>query len=311
MDEHVLNKKAGRRTIWASVLLGVLLIATKLTLGILGRSQALVADAIHSVTDFITDVFAFFGLMYAFKAEDRDHPFGHGKIDTLMSLLIGIAMLLAGLWLGFDAARTAFGGHATAPTWLALAGAVLSILIKEGLFQYTIRVGSRIDNQSLVANAWHHRSDALSSVAVVLGVIPALINPAWAVFDALAALIVAAMIFKFGLDVVVPAFRSASDAAPSTEKLREIEQVAYSIDGVRNAHDIRARYYSNRLYVEIHIIVDPEITVAAGHEISRAVRHAINTQVSNILDVIVHLDPDDPEHARHFHGEPFMPSRGK
>lgn len=297
-------ERSGRLNILVSVVCNAILVGIKLALGVLGRSQALIADAIHSMTDFATDILAFFGLKYAFKDRDEDHPFGHGKIDTLMSLLIGIAMLLAGMWLAYESIMKIVTGESLQPNFWALAGALSSIVIKEGLYQYTYRVGKEIGNNSLIANAWHHRTDAISSVAVLVGVIPGLINPSWAVFDAFAAILVAGMIFKVGIDVVIPAFRDVSDAAPSDEEIEKIRRVVYTVDGVRNAHDIRARYYSNKLYVEVHVMVDPEITVREGHEIAAKVRRKLKHELSNILDAIVHLDPDDQSHAHHHEQEP-------
>lgn len=287
------SRKTGTITVWVGVVCGLILIAVKILLGIIGKSHALIADAFHSISDFLTDILAFFGVLYAFKGEDKDHPFGHGKIDTLMSLLIGIVMVLTGIWLGYEAATNIITGDLSRPNVWALMGAVISILVKEALFRYTHYVGIKIGNQSLIANAYHHRSDVLSSLAVVVGVIPAVINPDWAVFDALAVIVVAGMIAKMGFEVVIPAFRHASDAAPSDEQIEEIKRVAASVEGARNPHDIKARFYSNKLYTEVHIAVDPNITVQKGHEIADMVRDKIMAEIDDILGVIVHVDPDD------------------
>jgi cation diffusion facilitator family transporter len=156
-----------------------------------------------------------------------------------------------------------------------------------------VRVGRRIGNQSLIANAWHHRSDALSSVAVLCGLVPAIYVTSLAILDPIAAALVSLFIIKVGFDIVVPAFRQASDASPSAETITEIQRTAASVDGVRDAHDIRARFYSSRIYAEVHIVVDPLMTVADAHEIGVAVRKKIRAEVKNMLDVIVHIDPDD------------------
>ena len=272
-----------------------LLVAFKIALGILGRSQALIADAVHSVSDFITDFFALAGLQYANKSADHDHPFGHGKIETLMSLLIGIAVLLTGLGIGYNAFGALLGGDFPKPTYIALIGALASILTKEVMYQYTVRVGRRIGSQVLVANAWHHRSDAISSIAAAIGIGVAVVYPDWAFMDAVAALVVAVFILKVGHDIVVPAFRAASDASPDAETIGEISAAAMSVEGVRSVHDLKARYYANKIYVEVHVVVDPGITVRHGHAIANAARESIFTGVEDILDVIVHVDPDRSE----------------
>lgn len=287
----VVGHRSGLKTIWAGVVGNALLIAVKGILGVVGRSQALLADAVHSVTDFATDILAFAGLRYSMKDSDRDHPFGHGKIETLMSLFIGLALLAAGVWIGYAAVVSFFADTSKSPNAFALLGAVISILIKEGLYQYTVRVGRRIKSQVLVANAWHHRSDALSSIAVIAGVGAAILNPAWGFMDAIAALAVSLLIIKVGVDVIVPAFHSAADAAPAQERLEDIHRVAESVEGVQNAHDIRARNYAGMLYVEVHAVVDPNISVKAGHDIANDVRDKVRELVPDILDVIVHIDP--------------------
>ena len=290
-----IKKRKGNLAVWLGIIAGIFLIGGKLVLGILGRSQALIADAIHSVTDFITDIFAFLGLHFAFKKEDSNHPFGHGKIDSMMSILIGVSMLLAGIWLGYDAVMKLIKGEMMVPNQLALFGAIGSIVIKETLFRYTLKVGKEIKNQSLVANAWHHRSDVYSSVAVVVGIVPALISPELAFCDSLAAVVVSIMIVKAGYDVVRPAFLSTIDTGPNQEIVKQIQDISMEVEGVIDAHDVRGRYYSDQLYLELHIVVDPQITVAEGHLIAVKVVDTIKEKMDNILDVIIHVDPDDSE----------------
>lgn len=286
------KSRAGRIALWFGVIGNALLIVVKTVLGVVGRSQALIADAVHSVTDFATDIMAFAGLKYAEKGKDKDHPFGHGKIETLMTLLIGITLVLVGVWIGYSAAVSVFFGSLESPTYVALIGALISIAVKEWMYQYTVRVGRRIKSNVLIANAWHHRSDAVTSVAAAVGIGGALLHPSLSFLDPLAALLVALFIIKVGFDIIIPAFQSAADAAPEQSKLDEIRATAESVDGVRDAHDTKARQYASKLHVEIHIVVDPGISVAEGHSIADSVRDAILNGVEDILEVIVHVDPD-------------------
>lgn len=289
-------KNSGKRTVWASLAGGIALVAIKLYLGIVGRSQALIADGIHSLTDLASDALAFFGLVYTFKEADENHPFGHGKIDTLMSLLIGTMMVMAGVWIIIENIQAIIEGSTPAPTYLALAGALASIVIKEGLYQYTHFVGKKIGSQSILANAWHHRTDAISSVAAAIGILLTLVNPAWLFFDMIAAIIVAILIIKLGFDIIIPAFKSASDIAPGDETLERIRSEAVKTEGVLGAHDIRARYYSEKLYVELHVVVDGDLTVRQGHAIAVKVRKRLKQDIDQILDAIVHIDPHDDPH---------------
>jgi cation diffusion facilitator family transporter len=288
--------KDGGKTVVASLVGGLFLIAAKLGLGIVGRSQALIADGIHSITDLFSDGMAYFGLIYGRKEADSNHPFGHGKIDTLMSMLIGTMMVMAGLWIIIGSIEDLVAGEGSIPNYLAVVGAIASIVIKEGLFQYSYLVGKRIRSQSIVANAWHHRSDAISSVAALLGILPALFNPDLYFFDIIAAMIVAALIIKLGVDIIVPAFKSASDIAPDNEKLDDISSLAKSIDGVIGVHDVRARYYADQLYVEMHVVVDGDLTVRQGHKIAVEVRRRLREDKDIVMDAIVHIDPHDDPH---------------
>jgi cation diffusion facilitator family transporter len=179
------------------------------------------------------------------------------------------------------------------PTTLALFGAALSIALKETLYHYTVRAGRRIKSQLILANAWHHRSDALSSVAVLLGVGCARIKPEWHIFDAFAALLVSFFIIKVGLEILGSSLHELSDAAPGPEILDEINQCSLSVDGVMDSHDLRVRTSGGRYQIEIHIIVDALLTVAQGHRVAKAVEKCLMDTVEDLDKVIVHVDPSE------------------
>ena len=169
--------RAGQRVTWVGAVANTLLIALKFSAGILGHSQALIADAVHSVSDLFTDAIVLLGLRIGGKAPDEGHQFGHARIETLASAIVGLALIATALYLGIDAVLNIYRHTEYHPTKLALIGAGVSIVLKEALYHYTVRTGRRIKSQLIIANAWHHRSDALSSVAVLLGVTGTLINP--------------------------------------------------------------------------------------------------------------------------------------
>jgi cation diffusion facilitator family transporter len=179
------------------------------------------------------------------------------------------------------------------PTMLALFGAAISIALKEILYRYTLRAGRRIKSQLVVANAWHHRSDALSSVAVLLGVGCARIKPEWHICDAFAALLVSFFIIKVGLEILGSSLHELSDAAPGPEILNEINQCSLSVDGVIDSHDLRVRTSGGRYQIEIHIIVDALLTVAQGHRVAKAVEKCLLDKVEDLDKVIVHVDPSE------------------
>lgn len=272
-------------------LVNAFLIILKFFAGILGNSQALIADAVHSVSDLFTDAVVLFGLKIGQKAPDEDHPFGHARIETLASAIVGLALIATALYLGIDAALNIHRHTEYHPTWLAMVGAGISIALKEALYHYTVHTGRRIKSQLLVANAWHHRSDALSSVAVLLGVAGTQIKPSWHILDSFAALLVSFFIVKVGLDIFRKTLREFIDTAPRPEVISRIRQCSLSVEGVINSHDIRVRTSGGLYQMEIHIVVDGQLTVTEGHKIAKAVESCLTEEVEDLDRIIVHVDP--------------------
>jgi len=267
------------------------LIVIKFAAGIFGHSQALIADAIHSISDLFTDAVVMFGLWRGRKPPDESHHFGHGRIETLATATVGLTLVGAAFYLGLRSASDLYSGTIYHPTVLALVGAGLSIAFKEGLYHYTVRVGRRIKSELVVANAWHHRSDALSSIAVFIGVSVARINPRLHYFDAIAALLVSLFILKVGFEIFKKALAELSDTAPSTEIQDRINRCACSVKEVMGTHDLRVRTTQGRYQIEIHIVVDGRQTVVEGHAVAKAVERCLICDITEIDQVIVHVDP--------------------
>ncbi|MEA3231700.1 MAG: cation diffusion facilitator family transporter [Thermodesulfobacteriota bacterium] len=273
------------------VCVNILLIGIKFIAGIIGNSHALIADAVHSVSDLFTDAVVFFGIKGGRKPPDDRHQFGHGRIETLSAATVGLILIATALYLGIQAARDIYFQNEYHPTMLALVGAGISIALKETLYHYTLRAGRRIKSQLIVANAWHHRSDALSSVAVFVGVACARIKPGWHVFDTFAVLLVSFLIIKVGLEILSNTFHELSDAAPKPEILNRIKQCALNVDGAIGAHDLRVRTSGGRYQIEVHIVVNALWTVAQGHRVAKAVEKCLIDDFEDIDKVIVHVDP--------------------
>jgi cation diffusion facilitator family transporter len=271
----------------------IFLIGLKFTTGIIGNSHALIADAVHSISDFFTDVVVLFGIKSGQKPPDDRYPFGHGRIETLAAALVGLVLIITAVYLGVRSSMDIYFHKKYHPTILALFGAVISIVLKETLYQYTVRAGRRIKSQLILANAWHHRSDALSSVAVLFGVACAQIKPEWHIFDAFAALLVSFFIIKVGLEVLGNSLHELSDAAPDPGVLNEINQCTLSVDGVIDSHDLRVRTSGGRYQIEIHIIVDALLTVGQGHRVAKSVEKCLIDKVEDLDKVIVHVDPSE------------------
>jgi len=283
---------AGSKVTLVGVLVNTLLIVLKLVAGIYGSSQALIADAVHSFSDLFTDAVVLIGIKISKKPPDKTHHFGHARIETLASTIVGMALIGTALYIGIEASLTIYRHTEYHPTTLALFGAGVSIVLKEVLYHYTIRTGRRIKSQLIVANAWHHRSDALSSVAVFIGVAGTQINPSWHILDSFAALLVSFFIVKVGLEILRDALREFTDTAPKQEIIGKIQQCALSVNGVVDTHDLRVRTSGGFYQMEIHIVVDGQLTVLEGHKIAKAVEGCLVEDVGNIGSITIHVDPE-------------------
>ena len=289
------SARAGRSVTLVAVLVNAFLILFKFLAGIFGHSHALIADAVHSVSDLFTDFVVLLGLKIGRKAPDEEHHFGHARIETLASSIVGLALIATAVYLGIEAAWNIYYHTEYHPTWLALVGAGTSIALKEALYHYTVHIGRAIKSSVVVANAWHQRSDALSSVAVLLGVAGARIKPSWHILDSYAALCVSFFIIKVGLEILRGTLREFTDTAPQSEILSRIRQCTLSVDGVLDIHDLRARTSGGLHQMELHIVVDGGLTVTEGHRIAKAVESCLAEEVVDLDQIIVHVDPASEE----------------
>jgi cation diffusion facilitator family transporter len=290
-----LELRAGQRVTLLGLVVNLVLVGVKLFLGIAGRSQALVADAVHSVSDLATDVVVLVGVTLGRKEPDEKHHFGHRRVETLATGLVSLGLAAAGIYIAINAASNIYFKSHCQPTWLAALGAAISIAAKESLYQATLRVGRRIKSQAIVANAWHHRSDSLSSVAVLIGVGGALISPRLAALDAWAALVVAVLIIKVAAGLFWNAVKEVSDAAPTSAVLEKMTQCALNVEGVLGVHDLKVRSSADLYQMQLHIVVDGSITVAQGHQVAKQVEKCLFRDVENLLEVVVHVDPTHEE----------------
>ncbi len=290
-DSKITSARSGRSVTLVGALVNVLLILFKFMAGVFGHSQALIADAVHSVSDLFTDAVVLFGIKVGRKAPDEKHQFGHARIETLASAVVGLALIATALYLGIKAFLNIYSNTESHPTVLALIGAGVSIALKEALYHYTIHTGRRIKSQLVLANAWHHRSDALSSVAVLLGVAGTLINPSLHMLDSFAALLVSFFIVKVGLDIIGKSLREFTDTAPQPEILNKISVCTRSVEGVLDMHDLRVRTSGGLYQMETHIVVDGQLTVTEGHRIAKVVESCLSEEIEDLDQVIVHVDP--------------------
>lgn len=284
--------QSGIRVTVYGLILNVGLTISKLWIGSIGQSQALIADGVHSFSDLLGDILVIFGLSVGHREPDENHPFGHGRIETVAAMAMGMLLLAVAAGIIVSAIKDILSEQSSEASPAVMVVAILSILLKESMYQYTIRVGRRIKSLVIIGNAWHHRSDALSSVAVLIGVVAAYLRPEWHLADSLAALVVSIFIIRVGVSLVRQSLREVVDTSPDPEVVAKLVIKAESIEGVRQAHDIKARHSGSQILVEIHIVVDPELTVRRGHDIARTVKRSILNEVPDVSHVIVHVDPD-------------------
>jgi cation diffusion facilitator family transporter len=289
------REKIVRKVTWVGLWVNLFLAGIKFTAGIYGRSQALVADAIHSLTDLTTDIAVIAGSHYWSRPPDENHPYGHRRLETLVTVFIGVVLIAAGIGIGWKAISALQEKHAAPPGWIAVLAALASIVCKESIYRWTAVIGRRVKSPALAANAWHHRTDALSSIPVLIAVAGAKIFPSWSFLDHLGAVVVSIFILHASIKIIWPGLSELIDVGAPTETRKKIRDIALKNDGVLQVHDIRTRYISSSIQVDLHIVVDGLITVREGHDIADDVRARIIDAIPEVLDVIVHVDP--PERA--------------
>lgn len=293
MNKNQSNSNQAIRTvsIWG-LIVNIGLCVAKVITGILAQSQALVADGIHSISDLLTDAAILIGLRFWSAPPDDRHPHGHGRIETLVTLLIGACLASVGIGLGWKAIFSLQSEHnAIYPGWAAFVVAVASILVKEILFHYTKRTAKAARCSALMANAYHHRSDALSSLPVAVSVLGTQINPELLFLDQIATILVSVFILKSAWDISGPAFSQLIDAAASEKDVQRIKEIAMSIDQVKDVHAIRTRYIGSGIQVDLHVKVDPLLTVFDGHQIATNVENSLCINGPSVIDTVVHLEP--------------------
>jgi cation diffusion facilitator family transporter len=290
------RERAARRITLAGLAVNVLLTGFKFVAGYLGHSQAVVADGVHSLSDMFTDMMVLVGARYWFRPADEEHPYGHRRIETVTTGFIGLSLAAAGAWLAYEALVTLPELHDEPPGWVAFSAAALAIVAKEILYRLTVATGRRIRSAALAANAWHHRSDALSSIPVALAVAGAALNPSWIFLDHVGTVVVAVFIFQASWRILTPVLRELVDAGAPAEARERITTVARGTAGVRLVHAVRTRYVGSGLQVDLHIKVDPGISVREGHSISEEVQQRLIDEGPDIFDVVVHTEPyEGPE----------------
>ncbi len=288
---HPERYAAAKKSTWVSIVINLVLTLFQIIVGFFAHSQALIADGLHSLSDLFSDVLVLFANRHGNRHADANHPYGHARIETAATLILGALLLALGIGLlVFTALRLQQPGNLLVVHPLALATALVTLIAKEGLFRYLLAVAKRARSQMLVANAWHARSDAASSLVVLVGIAGNLLG--YTFLDLVAAAVVGVMIARMGGKLALEAMQELIDTSLDKEQVEAIRQTLLQTPGVRGLHELRTRKMADNALVDAHVIVDPKISVSEGHYIAEAARQAVLSQ-HHVLDVMVHIDPED------------------
>ena len=273
-----------------------LLLVFKFFAGIAGHSAAMLADAVHSLSDFITDIVVIVFVRIAGKPEDKGHDYGHGKYETLATAIIGLLLLCVGFGIFWNGASSIYtflrGGQLESPGVVALVAALVSIVSKEILYQYTVIQGKKLNSQAVIANAWHHRSDALSSIGTAIGIGGAiLLGDHWRVLDPVAAVVVSFFIMKVSVRLLIPCVDELLEKSLPEDVEKEIEQTVLSFPGVSQPHHLRTRRIGNYYAIELHVRMDGKITLEEAHSTATAIENKLKEMFGKGTHVGIHVDP--------------------
>ncbi|RUR30133.1 cation transporter [Vreelandella andesensis] len=292
VSKHQLDSQEAKRVTYIGAWLDGILSIVKVVVGFWVGSAALIADGIHSLSDLVTDGFVLAAIHYGRQEPDDDHHYGHGRIETLTTLLLGsVLIFVAGgiAWSSID--RLFSGTEVNAPGLVAIVITIIALFSKEWIFRYTMRVAKRVKSKLLEANAWHSRSDALSTAVVLVALIGAQFGLGW--LDAVAAIIVGLLVGKVGWDLLWESARELVDTALPESVQQQMHDVALSVPGVDSVHDLRTRQSAGWVMVDLHVVVGSKITVSEAHEIGNEVSRRLRHKFPLLTDVIFHVDPED------------------
>ena len=290
MNENM--EKIAMKVSIISIIANVVLAAFKLVAGILAHSSAMLSDAIHSASDVFSTFVVMIGIKIASKEPDEEHPYGHERMECVAAIILATILCITGLGIGKNALSNITGnsGEMAVPGVLALIAAIVSIIVKEAMFWYTRHYAKKIDSGALMADAWHHRSDALSSIGAFIGIIFARMG--YVMMDSIACLVICVFIVKAAYDIFKDAIDKMVDKSCSSEVEAEIRTIVMSVDGVKGIDSLSTRLFGNKMYVDIEIRADGEKTLNETHEIAEAVHDSIEAQFEKVKHIMVHVNPD-------------------
>ncbi len=289
MDKNTSKTENINKTLIITIILNMFLLIIKIIAGLMVGSTALIADGVHSGSDVITSVGVIIGVKMSQKPRDEEHHYGHGKIETITTFLLSIVLIYVGVKIGYSAFIAVIQKKQVHFTYFALFTALISIIIKEIQYQITFRVGTKEQSPALIADSWHHRSDALSSIASFIGILGARYEIY--ILDGLAGLVVSIIIIKVGVKIFIDCFQQLIDVSIHTDEIDNVKNIITNKTDTEYISDMRTRRYGTKVFIDISICVNPNINIYEGHEIAKEVENIIKEEIDNVKDVIVHVNP--------------------
>ncbi|WP_201783700.1 cation diffusion facilitator family transporter [Brevibacillus choshinensis] len=282
---------------WVGIVGNLALAGVKLVIGLMAKSQALIADSVHSASDVVGSVAVLIGLRAAERPPDEDHPYGHGKAESISAIIVSVLLAVVGFEIGLSSIKSFFA-PLVAPGFLAVWAAIGSMIVKEWMFRYKYNLGKKLNSQSLIANAWEHRSDVYSSFAALVGIGGAIVGEwlgiSWMLYlDPAAGIFVSALVLKMSYNIMMESIHSTLDHVLHEDDTVEFRQRIESVSGVMRLDTLRAREHGHYLIIDVKIGVDPHITVEEGHRIGKQVKQELMGNFSQVRDVFVHINPYD------------------
>ena len=283
------NYNLGIKISFITIIMNVILSIFKIIAGVVGKSNAMLADGVHTLSDVLTTIVVIFGLKVSSKEADKEHPYGHEKYEPIFAKLLSIMLFLTGLYIGYGSIKVLINGNIKTPGLIALVAAIVSIVTKEGMYLYTIKAAKKIKSLSLEADAWHHRTDAFSSLGTFVGILGARMG--FKILDPIAGVVVSIFVIKVGVELYIKATKELVDESADDETEGKIIAIAYSVVGVDSVKSLKTRIFGNKIYVDIEITVDGSINVEQGHNIAEEVHDKIEEEVKEVKHCMVHVEP--------------------
>jgi cation diffusion facilitator family transporter len=290
------RQKEAYKVTFAGFLVNIILTVFKLLAGFLGNSSAMIADGIHSMSDFGSDIMVFFGFKISNKPADDNHNYGHERFETLTSFVISIMLIGVGIGISFSSVDKIIniinGEVIEVPGLIAFFAALISIISKEWIYRYTLKVGKKIKSKAIIANAWHHRTDSFSSIGALIGIgMAILLGDKFVILDPITALIVTVFIFKAGIEILMQSINEFLDVAIEEKDIKLIEDIIFNTDGVKDFHKLKTRALGNKISVEFHILVDKGLSITKAHEITDILENKLKNEFGDETHINIHIEP--------------------